>query len=52
MRLIHSLFAGDEAGLLYEGTDSSTGIRMRVGEFITVNDGKIARIQASISVGA
>ena len=41
VELIESVVSGDKAALLYDGVDTATGTRMRVGEFLTTEAGKI-----------
>jgi ketosteroid isomerase-like protein len=48
--LIESVICGDKAALLYDGVDTASGTKMRVGEFLTVDDGKIREIRAAIMV--
>ena len=50
VELIELVVSGDKAALLYDGVDTATGTRMRVGEFLTVESGKINSIRASIMV--
>ena len=47
---IESVICGDKAALLYDGIDTATGTKMRVGEFLTIDDGKIRAIRAAIMV--
>lgn len=49
VELLDSIFADGKAALLYEGIDTGTGSRMRVGEFIRVADGKVRSVQAAIA---
>ncbi|MDH3683582.1 MAG: nuclear transport factor 2 family protein [Acidimicrobiia bacterium] len=50
--MIDSLFADDRAALIYEGTNTANGKLVRVGEIITVVDGKVARLRAAIPEAA
>ncbi len=51
VELLDSVFAEACGALLYEGTDSKNGNRIRVGEFIKVNDGKVASSIACFGSG-
>lgn len=46
--MIETMFADDRAALIYEGTNTANGKVVRVGEILTVADGKIARLRAAI----
>ena len=48
--LIETVICGDKAALLYDGVDTASGTKMRVGEFLTLDDGKIRSIRAAIMV--
>ena len=48
VKLLESVFSGNEAALFYEGMEEATGVRHRVAEHLTVEGGKIARMRAAI----
>lgn len=53
VRMINSVYDEDgNAAILYEGTDTQTGQRVRSSEFITVDNGKISSFDALIVGGA
>lgn len=47
--MISSIFAGDDASILYSGTNTATGQKMRVAEHIKCHDHKIIEIQTVIA---
>ncbi len=47
---IESVVCGEHAAMLYEGIDTKSGTKMRVGEFLTVREGRIHSIRAAIMV--
>ncbi len=49
VRLLDSLFAPGHAALCYEGIDKRSGVPHRVNELLSVQDGRIVRILATIS---
>ena len=49
VELLSSVFDGDLGAIIYEGTDSKSGNRMRVSEHAKVVDGKITHITALIA---
>ncbi|MDX1407559.1 MAG: hypothetical protein R3330_05480 [Saprospiraceae bacterium] len=51
VEMLDSVFTRDSGALLYEGTDTRTGHRIRVGEFVHVENGRIARMQACFGTG-
>jgi len=51
VELLHSVFTDGHGSLLYEGTDTRTGRRIRVGEFIDLEDGRVARSVACFGGG-
>lgn len=51
VQLLAEVFQENNGALLYEGTDSVTGQVMRVGEFISLEDGKIVASIASFGSG-
>lgn len=50
--MIDSLFADDRAALIYEGTNTANGKLVRIGEILTVADGKVAKLRAAIPEAA
>lgn len=50
--MVDSLFADDRAALLYEGTNTANGKLVRIGEIVTVVDGKVAKLRAAIPESA
>jgi ketosteroid isomerase-like protein len=48
--LIESVVCEHKAALLYDGVDTASGTKMRVGEFLTIDAGKIRAIRAAIMV--
>lgn len=46
--LLDSVFGDNAGALFYEGVAIADGKKTRVGEHVTVNNGKITRITASI----
>lgn len=52
VELIDSMFADGHASLLYQGVDTKNDSKVRVGEFVTVEGGKIARLRAAFAFGA
>ncbi len=51
VELIDSLFTADAGALLYEGTDSKSGNRVRVGEIVRLEDGKVCGANACFGSG-
>lgn len=47
--LLNAVFSEKQAALLYEGTDTVSEKRIRVGEFIKVENDKIIESKASVS---
>ena len=50
--MIDTLFTNDRGALLYQGTNTANGETIRIGEILTVEDGKITRIRAAIPATA
>ncbi|MCG8423747.1 MAG: antibiotic biosynthesis monooxygenase [Proteobacteria bacterium] len=51
VELIDSLFLDGQASLLYRAIDTKNDTPVRVGEFVTVRDGKVAKMRAAFSFG-
>ncbi len=51
VELLSSRFTDEGGALLYEGTDTKTGKRVRVAEFIDVADGKVTGANACFGSG-
>ena len=51
VELIDSLFTADGGALIYEGTDSKDGTRIRVAEIVRVEGGKVAGANACFGTG-
>ena len=51
VELIDSMFEDGHAALLYRGVDTKNDSPVRVGEFITVQGGRITRLRAAFSFG-
>ena len=49
--MLSACFSDDGGAILYEGTDTITGQRIRVGEFISVKDDRIIASIASFGSG-
>ena len=51
VQLIKSVYSGNGAAILYEGTNANSGQRMQASEFLDVSGGKIESVRGAI-VGA